>query len=205
MNWGEISSTFHYWYYLDLLLDHRFIHILNSVVLKMEESLQDRRKFNNSTRGAKKMAFKGFQYGKDKQMDTKIYWKCDDLVCKVCVVTSSGEPVTILRLSFLEACALHYFGKLLSFSHYLIFQRIFDDISTDVHLTSCLSMKIQQMVAFDVMSDSTESRIQRKGFRGKVMDAQISYSCELSMKFVIFINIKMQTNEAFFFSEQQTT
>ena len=27
------------------------------------------------------------------------------------------------------------------------------------------------MVAFDVMSDSTESRIRRKGFRRKVMDA----------------------------------
>ena len=25
MNWGEISSTFHYWYYLDLVLDRRFI------------------------------------------------------------------------------------------------------------------------------------------------------------------------------------
>ena len=53
MNWAEISSTFHYWYYLDLLLDRRFIHILNSVVLKMAESLQDRPEFYNSTRGAK--------------------------------------------------------------------------------------------------------------------------------------------------------
>ena len=53
MNWGEISSTFHYWYYLDLLLDHRFIHIRNSVVLKMAGSLQDRPEFYNSTRGAK--------------------------------------------------------------------------------------------------------------------------------------------------------
>ena len=53
MNWGEISSTFHYWYYLDLLLDRRFIHILNSVVLKMAESLQDRPEFYDSTRGAK--------------------------------------------------------------------------------------------------------------------------------------------------------
>ena len=97
MNWGEISSTFHYWYYLDLLLDRRFIHILNSVVLKMAESLQDRPEFYNSTRGAKKMAFKGFQYGKDKQMDTKIYWKCDNRACNGHVVTSSGEPVTILK------------------------------------------------------------------------------------------------------------
>ena len=30
MNCCEISSTFHYWYYLDLLLDRRFIHILNT-------------------------------------------------------------------------------------------------------------------------------------------------------------------------------
>ena len=97
MNGGEISSTFHYWYYLDLLLDRRFIHILNSVVLKMAESLQDRPEFYNSTRGAKKMAFKGFQYGKDKQMDTTIYWKCDDRACKGRVVTSSGEPVIILK------------------------------------------------------------------------------------------------------------
>ena len=43
------------------------------------------------------MAFKGFQYGKDKQMDTKIYWKCDDRACKGRVVTSSGEPVIILK------------------------------------------------------------------------------------------------------------
>ena len=42
-------------------------------------------------------AFKGFQYGKDKQMDTKIYWKCDSRACKGLVVTSSGEPVTILK------------------------------------------------------------------------------------------------------------
>ena len=27
----------------------------------------------------------------------KIYWKCDDRECKGCVVTSSGEPVTILK------------------------------------------------------------------------------------------------------------
>ena len=54
MNWGEISSTLHYWYYLDLLLERRFIHILNNVVLKMAESMQDRPKFYNSTRGAKK-------------------------------------------------------------------------------------------------------------------------------------------------------
>ena len=63
----------------------------------MAESLQDRPEFYNSTRGAKKMAFKGFQYGKDKQMDTKIYWKCDNRACKGRVVTSSGEPVTILK------------------------------------------------------------------------------------------------------------
>ena len=25
MNWGENSSNFHYWYYLDLVLDRRFI------------------------------------------------------------------------------------------------------------------------------------------------------------------------------------
>ena len=43
------------------------------------------------------MTFKGFQYGKDKQMDTKIYWKCDDRACKGRVVTSSGEPVIILK------------------------------------------------------------------------------------------------------------
>ena len=43
------------------------------------------------------MAFKGFQYGKDKQMDTKVYWKCDDRAVKGRVVTSSGEPVTILK------------------------------------------------------------------------------------------------------------
>ena len=63
----------------------------------MAESLQDRPEFYNSTRGAQKMAFKGFQYGKDKQMDTKIYWKCDDRACKGRVVTSSGEPVIILK------------------------------------------------------------------------------------------------------------
>ena len=118
MNWGEISSTFHYWYYLDLLLDRRFIHILNSVVLKMAESLQDRPVFYNSTRGA------------------------------------------IFALS-------HFSTKI---------RRIFDEISTDVHSTSCLSTKIRRTVAFDVMSDSTESRIRRKGFRRNVMDA-----CKTSM------------------------
>lgn len=63
----------------------------------MAESLQDRPEFYNNTRGAKKVAIKGFQYGKDKQMDTKIYWKCDDRACKGRVMTSSGEPVTILK------------------------------------------------------------------------------------------------------------
>ena len=113
MNWGEISSTFNYWYYLDLLLDRRFIHILNSVVLKIAESLQDRPEFYNSTWGA--------------------------------------------------IFALSHFST--------IFRRIFDEISTDVHSASCLSTKIRRMVAFDVMSDSTESCIRRKGFRRNVMDA----------------------------------
>ena len=55
--------TFHYWYYLDLLLDRRFIHIFNSVVLKMAENLQDRPEFYNSTRGAKKWHSKVFNMG----------------------------------------------------------------------------------------------------------------------------------------------
>ena len=76
-------------------------------------------------------------------------------------------------MSFLDACALHYFGKLLSFLHYLIF---FDQVSTNfrrnfVHSLSCLSTKIRRMVTFDVMSDWTESCIGRRGFRQKVMDA----------------------------------
>ena len=71
MNWGEISSTFHYWYYLDLLLDRRFIHILNSVVLKMAESLQDRPEFYNSTRGAKKWHSKVFNMGKTNKWKPK--------------------------------------------------------------------------------------------------------------------------------------
>ena len=70
-------------------------------------------------------------------------------------------------LSFLDACALHYFGKLLSISHC----PIIDEISTNVHSTGCFSTKIRGMAAFDVMSDSTESGIRRKGFRRKVMDA----------------------------------
>ena len=96
------------------------------------------------------MVFKGFQYGKDKQMDTKIYWKCDDRACKGRVVTSSGEPVIILKETphnlhgpsvaqievkkslarMKEAARCTFFGKLLSFSHYLIFRPNFDEFST---------------------------------------------------------------------------
>ena len=83
------------------------------------------------------------------------------------------------RLSFLDACALHFFGKLLSISHYLIFRPNFDEFSTDVHSTRCLSTKIRRMVAFDVMSGSTGSRIRRKGFRRKVMDA-IKYAIDFN-------------------------
>ena len=64
LNWDEISSTFYYWYYLDLLLDCRFIHILNSALLKLAESLQDRPEFYNSTSGAKKWHSKDFNMGK---------------------------------------------------------------------------------------------------------------------------------------------
>ena len=37
--------------------------------------------FYLSNRGGKKIAYKGFQYGKDKEIENKIYWKCQDRSC----------------------------------------------------------------------------------------------------------------------------
>ena len=34
--------------------------------------------FYTSNRGARKLAYKGYQYGKDKEAESKIYWKCQD-------------------------------------------------------------------------------------------------------------------------------
>ena len=43
--------------------------------------------------------------------------------------------------------------------------------------TKFRQMSIRQMVAFKVMSDSTESRIRRRGFRQIVMDASGGHQC----------------------------
>ena len=32
-------------------------------------------------RGGKQLAYKGFQYGKDKEIENKIYWKCQNRSC----------------------------------------------------------------------------------------------------------------------------
>ena len=108
------------------LLDRRFIHILNIVVLKMAESLQDRPEFYNSTRGA--------------VIKVKLFYS---ILFPFSVIrsTTSYRWCKQSRLSFLDACALHYFGKLLSFSHYLIFRPNFDEFSTKFR-----QMSIRQVV-----------------------------------------------------------
>ena len=53
--------------------------------------------FFTSNRGAQKLAYKGFQYCRDKKVEQKIYWKCDDRSCKGRIITTAGEPVSIIK------------------------------------------------------------------------------------------------------------
>ena len=76
-------------------MDLRFIHILNCVVLKMAESLQDRPEFYNSTRGAKKWHSKVFNMVKTNKWIPKFIGSV--MIVHVKVQTSSGEPVIILK------------------------------------------------------------------------------------------------------------
>ena len=64
----------------------------------MAESLQDRPEFYNSSSGAKN-GIQRFSIWERKTNGYQNYWKCDDRACKGRVVTSSGEPVTILEES----------------------------------------------------------------------------------------------------------
>lgn len=57
--------------------------------------MEEKPTFFLSTRGGKKLSFKGYTYGKDRESadSCKIYWKCDDRKCKGRLITDSSDSV----------------------------------------------------------------------------------------------------------------
>lgn len=53
--------------------------------------------FYTSNRGAKKLIFKGYQYGRGKEIGQKIYWKCEDRTCKGRLITDTAEQAAVLK------------------------------------------------------------------------------------------------------------
>ena len=58
--------------------------------------------FSLAKGGPKKVAYKGFQYMKDRDTDTgvKIYWRCENRKCKLYLFSCTNQFSTKIRLNF---------------------------------------------------------------------------------------------------------